>query len=138
MPKRNTKRIGDLSELMVMAALARNGYLVSVPLGENHRYDILADDGERILRVQVKTGRIRNGSIVVYCYSTHRERGYGKFIQRPYFGEIDLLAVYEPTTQKVYLLAEDQLVATAAHLRLDPTVNRQGRRIRWAADYELR
>jgi len=54
--RRDTKSIGDRSEAMVLAALVRNGYQCSIPFGENRRYDILADDGERIHRVQVKTG----------------------------------------------------------------------------------
>jgi len=47
-----------------MAALIRHGYLISIPYGENHRYDLLADDGTSIARVQVKTGRLLpSGSI---------------------------------------------------------------------------
>ena len=34
-----------------MAALIRYGYLISIPYGENHRYDLLADDGTSIARV---------------------------------------------------------------------------------------
>jgi hypothetical protein len=60
-PKRDTKSIGDLSEAMVIAVLVRHGYLISIPFGENHRYDLIADDGERLLRIQVKTGRLRRG-----------------------------------------------------------------------------
>jgi len=44
-PKRNTKKIGDLSELEVAIALARAGYIVSKPLGDSHRYDLIIDDG---------------------------------------------------------------------------------------------
>jgi len=31
--KRNTKRIADVSEIMVLGALIRAGYYVSIPLG---------------------------------------------------------------------------------------------------------
>jgi PD-(D/E)XK endonuclease len=40
---RDTKSIGELSELIVAAALARAGYLVSMPVGENARYDLIVD-----------------------------------------------------------------------------------------------
>jgi hypothetical protein len=53
-PKRNTKAVGDLSEIMVIAALIRHGYLVSIPFGENHRYDLIADNGERLLRIRLR------------------------------------------------------------------------------------
>jgi hypothetical protein len=133
-PKRNTKLIGDISELQVAAALAQAGYIVSKPFGENARYDLVADDGERLFRVQVKTGRFRNGIIRYACSSSHAHR-HGRM--RPYFGEIDFLAVYCPQTRKVYLLPESALVATAGHLRIAPTKNNMAKRIRWASEYEL-
>jgi hypothetical protein len=38
---------------------------------------------------------------------------------------------------KVYLVPESELVATKGHLRVAPCLNRQARKIRWAAEYEL-
>jgi hypothetical protein len=132
--KRNTKLIGDISELRVATALAEAGYIVSKPFGENARYDLVADDGERLFRVQVKTGRLRGGIVRYACYSSHAHRQGG---MRPYFGEIDFLAVYCPQTRKVYLLPESALVATTGHLRIVPTKNNMAKRIRWASEYEL-
>jgi hypothetical protein len=86
-PKRNTKAIGDRSELEVAVALARAGYTVSKPLGDSHRYDLIIDDGETLARVQVKTGRLIAGSVVFHCYSTHTHRG-GVAI-RSYRGEVE-------------------------------------------------
>jgi hypothetical protein len=132
--KRNTKLTGDISELHVATALAEAGYIVSKPFGENARYDLVADDGERLLRVQVKTGRLRGGVVRYACFSSHAHRHGG---MRPYFGEIDFLAVYCPQTRKVYLLPESALVATTGHLRIGPTKNNMAKRIRWASEYEL-
>jgi len=128
--RRDTKAIGDRSEAAVLAVLVQRGYLVSVPFGENHRYDLIADDGERPLRIQVKTGRLRHGVIAFNCCSSHGHRRYGPTSTRPYFGQIDYLAVYCPENGKIYMIPETELVRTKGHLRLDPTENRQGRRIR--------
>lgn len=136
-PKRNTKATGDLAEAMVVAALLDRGYIVSIPFGENHRYDLIADDGERLLRIQVKSGRLRNGVINYACSSSHYHRRSGSTASRPYFGQIEFLAVYCPGTGKVYLVPESELVATRAHLRVAPCLNQQNQRIRWAAEYEL-
>jgi hypothetical protein len=136
-PGRDTKSIGDRSEAMVIAALVCQGYLVSIPFGENHRYDLIADDGERLLRIQVKTGRLRDGIINYACSSTHQHRRSGPTANRPYFGQIEYLAVYCPGNGKVYLVPESELVATRAHLRVAPCLNRQSRKIRWAVEYEL-
>jgi PD-(D/E)XK endonuclease len=136
-PRRDTKSVGDYSELMVIAALIRHGYLISIPFGENHRYDVIADNGERLLRIQVKTGRLQGGIINFMCSSSHQHRRAGPTSSRPYFGQIEYLAVFCPGTGKVYLLPESELVATKGHLRIAPCLNRQVRNIRWAAEYEL-
>jgi hypothetical protein len=135
--KRNTKSIGDLSEVMVIAALVQHGYLVSIPFGENHRYDVIADDGLQLLRIQVKTGRLRGGAINFRCSSSHQHRRSGPTASRPYFGQVEYLAVFCPQNGKVYLVPESELVATKGHLRVAPCLNRQARKIRWAAEYEL-
>jgi hypothetical protein len=134
-PERSTKSIGDRSEAAVLAALVKAGYNISIPFGESHRYDLLADDGERILRVQVKTGRLRGNVIAYRCSSSHSHRG-GAFA-RPYFGQVDIIAVYCPQNGKVYILPETEFVATGAHLRLSEPANNQRRRIRWAREFEL-
>ena len=135
-PKRNTKLKGDISELRVAIALTEAGYAVSKPLGESQRYDLVADDGTRLLRVQVKSGRMRGGVIEFSCCSTHGHRRT-VLVTRPYTGQIDLLAVYCPDNGKVYLVPEAELTRTRAHLRLAPPRNNMVKTIRWAAKYEL-
>ena len=118
-----------------MAASIRHGYLISIPYGENHRYDLLADDGTSIARVQVKTGRLLpSGSITFNCYSSHHHRG-GPC--RSYIGEVEFVAVYCPQLDKVYLIPEADLNRTKVYLQVEPTVNRQSKNARWARAYEL-
>jgi hypothetical protein len=133
--KRNTKRVGDISELHVALALAKAGYMVLRPIGENQRYDFVIDDGVTLSRVQVKTGRLL-GDVIRYANSSsHAHRGVNG--SRPYFGQIEFLAVFCPQNQKVYLLPEQELTATFAHLRLSPPKNNMSKGIRWAAKFEL-
>jgi hypothetical protein len=134
-PKRNTKKIGDLSELEVALALARAGYIVSKPLGDSHRYDLIIDDGQTLSRVQVKTGRLTDqGAIRVSCCSSHAHRGG---TTRPYRGEIEYIGVFCPQTGEAYLVPESEIVNSYMHLRVAPPVNRQDRHIRWASRYKL-
>ncbi|MEA2719266.1 MAG: hypothetical protein QOJ39_1130 [Candidatus Eremiobacteraeota bacterium] len=135
-PKRNTKATGDISEARVLAALVEAGYWVSRPFGENQRYDLVIDDGVALSRVQVKTGRLRAGVIVFNCCSTHGHRR-SAVTTRPYTGQIELLAVYCPETEKVYLLPEADLTRSKIQLRVVPARNNQLKMIRWASTYEL-
>ena len=135
-PKRDTKSIGDVSEACVLAELVKAGYAVSRPFGENCRYDLVIDDGVTLSRVQVKTGRLRDGVIVFNCCSTHGHRRSAATTQ-PYTGQIELLAVYCPETEKVYLLPEADLTRSKIQLRVVPARNNQLKTIRWASTYEL-
>ena len=55
------RRQGDLGEYSVIEWLGLHGYGVYSPLGHTPDADLVADDGERLLRVQVKTSRRLNG-----------------------------------------------------------------------------
>ncbi|MDQ6941249.1 MAG: group I intron-associated PD-(D/E)XK endonuclease [Candidatus Eremiobacteraeota bacterium] len=135
--KRDTKSKGDISELVVAVALTKAGYAVSKPLGENQRYDLIADDGERLHRVQVKTGRVRDSVVKFSCCSTHGHRRTGNLATRPYTGQIELLAVYCPQNEKVYVVPEADLTRSVIHLRLVAPRNNMTKSIRWASTYEL-
>jgi hypothetical protein len=132
------KAIGDRSTLAAMLALSEAGFAISVPFGENTRYDLVVDDGLRLRRVQCKTGRLRSGAIrfaVCSCYGHHLNP---QTARRDYHGEIDDFAVYCPETERVYLVPISDLpVTTQAALRVEPTRNGQAKGIRIAAAYEL-
>ncbi|MBV8117415.1 MAG: hypothetical protein JOZ01_05530, partial [Candidatus Eremiobacteraeota bacterium] len=132
--KRDTKTIGDRSEIETMAALNRAGYAVFVPFGENHRYDLVADKDGALLRIQVKTGRLRNGAIQFGCWSTHAHKN--GFSSRTYVGEVDYIAVYCPDVDRVFMVPIED-TRTWGTLRWLPAKNRQSRRVRWAFPYML-
>jgi hypothetical protein len=132
--KRNTKRIGDLSEIMVLSALIRAGYYVSIPFGENHRYDLIAEKDNVLYKIQVKSGRLRKGAILFACYSSHAHRGGG---MRRYTGEIDLFGVYCADVDGVYLIPAADVSAWSWSLRVESPKNGQSKKVRWASRYLL-
>jgi hypothetical protein len=54
---------GGVAELAIALIATRAGYVVSRPLADGGRYDLVLDDGRRLLRVQCKWAR-RVGSVV--------------------------------------------------------------------------
>jgi hypothetical protein len=50
-----TSQTGDLGELSAMEWLGSHGHALYYPVGHSPDYDLIADDGEALLRVQVKT-----------------------------------------------------------------------------------
>jgi hypothetical protein len=132
--KRDTKSIGERSELHVMLALASAGYLVSVPFGENQRYDLIADKDGVLSRVQVKTGLLRDGVISFRPWSSHSHRD-GPHV-RTYAGEIEYFGVYCPQVRATFMVPVDE-VRTWGSLRWLPAKNKQKIGVRHASDFLL-
>jgi hypothetical protein len=124
--------------MAVMLALQDVGYSVFVPFGENTRYDLVIDDGVGLARVQCKTGRLREGTVFFRTCSSYAHHPNPKILKRDYQGEVDFFGVFCPETAGVYLIPIEDIAAThRAGLRVLPTRNRQRKKIRWAADYEI-
>lgn len=125
---------GNLSEARILAAFVAAGYLVSVPFGSGHKYDFVVDDSNRLLRVQCKTGRVKNGVLLFNAYS---QSGNGS-VKMSYRGLADLFAVLNPADDKVYLVPVNEVGVTDVSLRLVPTMNKQTQGVRWAEFYLLK
>jgi hypothetical protein len=137
----NPKVIGDHSQAMVLARLVQAYPQVLVPFGENCRYDLVIAEGDRFIRVQCKTGRLRSGVIrFSACSRTYHHpsnRGMRTY-RHHYRDQADMFGVYCPELDSVYLVPVDEVGMTGAALRVEPTRNNQSKKIRWARDYEVR
>ena len=126
---------------MVLARLVQVYPEVLIPFGENTRYDLVIDDGEKFIKVQCKTGRMRNGAIVWNSCSTsyHHPNNRGMVAYRHHYrDQVDVFGVYCPQTDRVYLVPVDEVGTNAGSLRIDPTKNGQAKKVRWASDFELK
>jgi hypothetical protein len=124
--------IGERTEAAVLAALVCAGKHVLLPFGGQRRYDLAYEEEGRLVKVQCKTGWVRNGAIEFRTHSMVR----GSI--RDYRTDVDLFAVYAHSLGKVYLVpVEDVPSRSRASLRLDPPRNGQRSRIRWASTYLL-
>jgi hypothetical protein len=127
--------VGQRTEAIVLAALVRRGYRVLTPFGTNQRYDLAIDLGDRFLRAQCKTGRLRQGTIIFAARSV-RSNTRRTFL-RSYENDIDLFIVYCPETDGIYVIPIEEATASVGALRVAPTANGQAKRIRWARNYQL-
>ena len=126
---------GQRTEAIILAELVKRGHRVLVPFGINHRYDLALDMGDGFVRVQCKTGRLRNGAV---CFKTASTRANTlRAFTRAYDGEADLFLVYCPDTERVYAVSVDEAASSEGKLRVAPGANGQAKGIRWASDHEL-
>lgn len=132
------KDTGDRATLAVMLALRSQGYDVLVPFGENTRYDLVVDTGARLLRVQCKSGSLRNGAVVFKVCSSYAHHPHPRVVRRNYENEVDCFAVYCRATSGVYLIPIGHLPKRSeASLRVEPARNGQRARIRRAQDFQI-
>ena len=131
-----SKQKGNLTELQCLTAFYEHGCHVSVPFGENSRYDMIADVDRKLIRVQVKTSSIKKGdlnAIEFSCRSSHVNSTGVKNI-RYNADEIDYFATY--WKGKCYLIPVSECSATKT-LRFAPPKNGQRTGITFAEEYEL-
>ena len=128
---------GDLAELKVAADLLERGCKVSLPFGEDCDYDLIADAGAVLHRVQVKFTESNGVVIPIRCQSHSLTKGKVRRTKHYTAETIDWIAVYDQTTDRCYYCPASELGSGRCELRLRLVAARNGQRmgIRDAADY---
>ena len=126
---------GSIAEAVIAAEAVKAGIMVLRPVVEGRRYDLVFDLGDRMLRVQCKSGRLKGGVIAVHTRtSRHTPRGY---VWTTYQAEeINALAVYCPKLDRCYLLPIELVAGRSAiHLRIAAAANNQRASVHFAAEF---
>jgi hypothetical protein len=113
--KISTKYAGDTTETAILFALTKKGYTVSIPFGENCRYDLVVDIEGSLKKVQCKTGRLHNGCVIFRGCSQNISSG-----RRSYIGQIDFFGVYCLEIDRCFLIPIEHACMTDTTLRIDP------------------
>ncbi|WP_267641890.1 group I intron-associated PD-(D/E)XK endonuclease [Haloarchaeobius amylolyticus] len=131
----NTSRKGDETEALVLAELMRLGLSVSVPFGDSDRYDLIVDDGDRLHRVQCKTGSWVNGTVRFNLYSS--TVGSDGRVDVPYSADqIDAYAVHSRETGDAYWVPVTETGDGEMRLRVDdPQPKAPLSRVNWASEF---
>jgi hypothetical protein len=130
-----THRKGDLTEAIVIAELTKRGVPVSIPFGDNERYDIVVEaPNGGLFRVQIKTGWLSDGTIRVKGHSQHTN-STGNTYKLYDSADVDSFVAYCYELEAIYWVPEDEF-ASSIHLRIEepkqmkPSIN-------WAEEYEF-
>ena len=129
------KQKGNLTELQCIAAFYEIGYSVSIPYGENSRYDFIADVDGHLLRVQVKSSSTKDDG-KTYTFSCRSSRTNGKrTINKKYTkSEIDYFATF--INGRCYIVPVEECSA-AKTLRFDVSQNGQQMYVNFEENYRL-
>ena len=130
------KQKGNITELDCLLAFVKSGYKVSIPFGEDCRYDLVVDINNKLYKIQCKTSRalpnpedgfkFKTKSVVITAHGA-KESTYSR-------DEIDYFAtMYEG---QCYLVPVDECGKEKA-LRFRYPINGQKKGISLAINYTL-
>jgi len=124
------------AEPICLAKLSEQGFTVSKPFSDHCRYDLVIEKNGDMERVQVKTGRLKDGRIKFKTESEYANTN--DYVRSTYSKEeIDCFVVYCPDNEEIYKINVENTPDTAMHLRLDKPKNGQQKGINWAKNYRL-
>ena len=130
----NPKSIGEKTEVAILNHLIQKDIPVSVPWGNNQRYDLVIEINENLLKAQCKTGSYKNG---VISFATSSKAG-GKS-RKNYAGQIDCFLVFCKELNKFFKVDIKGISnKNNMSLRVDPPKKFGPKStINWAKDYEI-
>lgn len=132
----DVKHKGAQTELQVITYLHGLGYDVSIPFGDNARYDIILDTGQELLKIQIKTASLAtdtNDTYLIKTCSTGINQHQNKI--KPYtIDEIDYIGTF--INDRVYLIPIENCGKKEKRLRFAPPKNNQNAKCNMAQDYE--
>jgi hypothetical protein len=127
----HTNQIGSITEAVVLAALVKLRKHIVIPYGNFGDYDLLIDEEGKFVKVQCKTGILKDGVVLFNAYTQNAggDRSYGN--------SVDMYGVFCPQNGKVYLIPAPDCSQGKVSLRITPPKNNWKKRIRYAAQYEI-
>lgn len=133
----NTVTIGDIGESIAIMKFTQNGCIVSKPLSNNARYDLIVEINNKLYRIQVKTiSSIKDGKMEFATKTTNYVNGtwYSNEYTKK---EVDCFFLYcaENNWCGLYFGEEDGSFQKNCTIRLLPTKNNQTKGIRLAENY---
>lgn len=121
----NTKLQGNIGIGQAIAYFTSLGYIVSLPLNDSQKYDLIIDNG-KLLRVQVKTTRTKSKYGVYEVSLTTNGGQFGREAQRLDPASYDLLFVYcfgrHPLSISVRFIRRPDLSQSRQQVRKTPRI----------------
>lgn len=129
----HTKHKGDLGVAKAYCDLVEKGFLILFPSTEHAPFDLVAYDGDRFVRIQVKYRRAVKGSVSVRLESWWADKNgsHGRPIDK---NQIDVLCVYCPDTDSCYYFKPED-VRRHFSIRITAPKNNQSKGINMAEKF---
>ena len=134
---KNSKEVGNLTELQCITALYELGCDVSIPFGNSQKYDVVIDYNNKLYRVQIKHANEHweNDELAYFSFKTrwqgHNTSGYTMTAYTE--NDIEFFATY--CQGQLFLIPVNECSGTVKNIRFKPPKNGQVKGINFAKDY---
>jgi hypothetical protein len=122
----NTKQKGDIAEQAAILQALKRGWGVLHPVGDRLPYDLVFDLGGSLVKIQVKTAWVDQGS-GNYVMDTRRTKTNRRIMVRDSYGpaDFDFALVYLAEIDVFYILPVDIFLGYKSGISLVETARRQ-------------
>ena len=134
----NSKSKGNIGESEILNEFVKRGIQVSIPFGDNARYDLVADFNGKLNKIQVKyCNQIsNNNSVILPCASSTNHTTNKHYTT--YENDVDYIAFYIPNWNTSLLVPIEEISHKKSILvRRTPTKNGQKSNIHYIQDYSF-
>lgn len=132
----NTKDKGNVGELVILSEFVKRGVPVSIPYGDNTRYDLIAEFNGKLNKIQVKyCSRVTNEGSVICKSSSSKNHTTNKRCDS-YKDDVDYMAFYiKPWDIACLVPISDIENKLSFTIRNSPTKNGQNVGVHYVDDY---
>lgn len=131
----STHFIGEITEQQVAIEFLKLGIQVSKPLVQSSKYDFIVDINDKLYKIQVKTGTLKEDSYIEFATSTSHTNTKGTINLNYCAKDVDFFATMY--NGQCYLVPFSVCGKRCQRLRIKPTKNHQVVGITFAKDYKL-
>lgn len=129
------KQKGNLTELQCITAFYELGLKVSIPFGEDSRYDFIADIDDILYKIQCKTSKeYQDGAYIKFSCRSTRVNATGNISREYNSNEIDFFCTFY---KGICYLVPVEECSTEKKMWFHTPKNNQKVGINYAKEYEL-
>ena len=130
----DTQIKGAITEQKCFLKCIEAGWIVSKPLFDNARYDFIADTGERLIRIQIKTSAW-NEDHTAFTFNGYSQHSTGNGNKRMKYTTKEIDYFMTEKDGIFYLYPAEENGFTSKILRISS--QQKNNQINWAKDYEF-
>ena len=131
----NTQIKGAITEQKCFLKCIEQGWIVSKPLFDNARYDFIADTGEKLLRIQIKTSTWKDDAHTAFTFNGYSQHSTGNGNKRMKYTnkEIDFFMTEYQNIFYLYPASDEGFVSKT--IRFEYPLNGNKNNINLAKNY---